>query len=162
MIGRSLRALALTLPLAAAGCAPANVDPKEALEVTEVSHGYVDAGQVEGKTRILPSVSFKLRKRAANPDLDVVSVNVAFRKSADESEFDAIYLQRVEIPESGETPAVTVRAETGFTGDPPQTSADMLQHTRFEDLVAAILVKHGSGGWTELQKPKIDRRILPR
>lgn len=163
MIGRSLRALALVLPLLAAGCGPPNVDLQQALEVTDVTTGYADVGlDPSGKRRIVPAISFRLRKRAPEMELERISLNMAFRKAGgegDQAVFDDIYLQRVEIgPEGSEQ--ITVRADTGFTGDQPQTATDMLQNSRFEDLTVRILGKQGSGNWTELHSTGVERRIL--
>jgi hypothetical protein len=58
-----LLAVALTL----AGCSR-SVDVKQALEVADTSSGWYDAGIVEGKNKIVPSVTFRLKKK---PDADL-------------------------------------------------------------------------------------------
>ena len=55
------RAGALTLAVGLVGGGKP-VDVKQVLHVTYISTGYHDAGVVEGRNKLVPSVSFKLRK----------------------------------------------------------------------------------------------------
>ena len=77
----SRRRLAALLVLAFAACAPAGCgsppDLKQALQVTDVSNGWFDAGIVEAKNKLVPSVTFKLKKNA-DVNLPSVSLNVSF------------------------------------------------------------------------------------
>ena len=63
-----LRACLLFAVLSAAIACSRSVDVKQALEVTDTSSGWFDAGIVDGKNKIVPSVTFKLRKK---PDADL-------------------------------------------------------------------------------------------
>jgi len=66
------------LPLLAAGCGKP-VDLKQVLQVTDLSGGYHDAGVVEGRNKIVPSVSFRLKK-STDDSLRPLSVNVVFKQ----------------------------------------------------------------------------------
>ena len=69
--------------LLTASCA-GSVDVKEAVQVTDVTTGWFDAGVVDGKNKLVPSVTFRLRN-TSDRDLSAVSVNVVF-KFADNGE----------------------------------------------------------------------------
>ena len=160
MNGRPLRVLAFALLAAVAACSPPRVDLQQALEVTEFTSGWVDAGLKDGKTRILPTISFRLKKRDAS-ELTHLSLNIAFRKDNPEQEaFDDIYLQRVEIGADGQSAPITVRADTGYTGDPPQTAQEMLDHSMFQNLDVRVAGRQGGSQWTDLHTAKIERRIV--
>ena len=76
-------AAVLTAGLSAAGCSKP-VDLKQALQVTDLIGGYHDAGVVGGKNKIVPTLSFRLKKstsdslrpRAAPPGRESISVMV--------------------------------------------------------------------------------------
>ena len=61
-----------------AGCNP--VKPVEVLEPVDVTTGWYDAGILEdGKNKLVPSVSLKLRNKSAEP-IDGVQINAIFRR----------------------------------------------------------------------------------
>lgn len=164
MHGRWFRALLVALPLfawtAASGCGPTLVDLPQTLEVTEAASGYLQ--EVKGdRLRLVPTIAFRLAKTAPDTPLDRVSLSITFFKEPSNEHFDDIYLQRVAIGPEGSEP-LTVRADTGYTGDAPQTATDMLQHPDFVDLNVRILARQSSGSWTELHRGSIERRILAR
>jgi hypothetical protein len=93
--------------------------------------------------------------------MDRVSVNALFR-AADgrESELDNdVFVQRVEFRDS-ETQPITIRAENGYTAEPPQSRADMLKHSQFRDIRVQILVKQGSSQWTDLGWIDVKRHLI--
>ena len=145
------------LTLLAAGCAKP-VDLKQAVEVTDVATGWFDAGIVGGKNKLVPSVTFRLKKPAdANISL---SLNVVFKEEGATEDWDDVFVQQVKFPDGSQTAPLTVRPEKGYTGDPPQSRSDMLNNSRFRDLTAQIFAKQSSTQWIELQRVKIARQIL--
>ena len=66
MSGRRFSGASLLLVALAASAASCNrsVDIKEAIEVVDASSGWYDAGIVDGKNKIVPSVTFTLKKKA--------------------------------------------------------------------------------------------------
>ena len=148
------------LPVAAlAGCSKP-VDLKQTIEVADLQSGWFDAGLVDGKNKIVPSATFRLRKRG---DVDVrpVALNIVF-KNADgsDSSFEDIYIARVAFNDQGTTDTVTARSKNGYTADPPQTRADMLKNSQFRDVAIQIFAKQSSAQWVELQRVVLDRQIL--
>jgi hypothetical protein len=157
-IGRSNRTiLAACAFLLAASCS-SNVDLKQHVQVTDVSTGWYDAGVVDGKNKLVPSLTFKLRRP---PDVKVpaVSLNLVF-KAADGREHDDVFVQRVTFNDNGETDPITVRSQTGYTGDPPQSRAEMLKNAHFVDMDVEIFARQTSAQWIPLHKVRLSRQLL--
>jgi hypothetical protein len=154
--------LVLTLAALAAGCGP-GVDLKQSLQLTDLTGGWFDAGIVAGKNKLQPSVTFRITKNV-EASIRPLALNVAFKKITPQGEedFDDVYLQSVEFAEGNRTAPLTVRTETGVTGDAPQTRAQMLQHPQFQDLRIVVFAKHSSSNWVELARYDIPRTLLTR
>jgi hypothetical protein len=165
--GKLFATLFFPIALATASCSEP-VDLKQALKVTDVSGGWFDFGIVDGKNKLVPSVTFKITK-PADVRLRSLSLNVHFKKIVDpskpgkdgEEEFDEAFLQTVPF-EGTETKVLTVRPTTGFTGDAPQTRAEMLQHRLFQDVRARVFAKQSSTTWVEILTFDIPRTILTK
>jgi len=162
-----LRARLLLAVLFAAAACSRSVDVKQALEVADASSGYFDAGIVNGKNKIVPSVTFRLKKKA-DADLAGIALNVVFRHPAPagttvEEHWEDVYIQRADFKGgANETEPLTVRAETGYTGDPPQSRLDMLQNSQFRDLRAHIFAKYRSAQWVEIGSVDVQRQLIVR
>ena len=157
--------LLVAVLLAAAGCTR-TVDIKQALEVADTSSGWYDAGIVDGKNKIVPSVTFRLKKK---PDVDLagVALNVVFRHPAPagsnvEEDWDEVFIQRADFKSANETEPLTVRPEKGYTGDPPQSRLDILQHSQFRDVRARIFAKYSSSQWVEIGMVDVQRQLIVR
>jgi hypothetical protein len=159
----------LGVALAAAVSCGQPVDLKQALQVTDVSGGWYDFGIVDGKNKLVPSLTLRIRK-PADVRLRSVSLNVHFKKVIDpskpgvegEQEFDEVFLQTVEFTDGTQTALLTVRPTTGFTGDAPQSRAEMLQHRQFQDIRARVFAKQSSTTWVDLLAFDIPRTILTK
>lgn len=163
----SLRTLVALVPLAlwSASCTP-SVDLEQALEVTETGSGWYDAGIVDGKNKVVPTVSFRLRKKA-DIDLDGVSLNVVFRHpppagSSDEEDWDEVFIQNATFSEGSQTPLLTVRTEKGYTGEPPQSRLEMLKNSYFRDVRARIFAKHSASQWVDIGSIDVQRQLIVR
>lgn len=157
----ALRIPLVCLALVVAGCTRP-VDLKQALQVTDVTTGWQDAGIVDGRNKVVPSVTFKLKK-TPGADVPWVALNGAF-STADGQPSDLdddIYVQRVDFS-GDETAPITIEGKTGYTGDPPQSRADLLKHTMFRDMKVKIFVKQSSAQWVELAETPITRQLLIR
>lgn len=143
--------------LLTASCA-GPVDVKQAVQVTDVTSGWFDAGVVDGKNKLVPSVTFRLRN-TSDRDLAAVSVNVVFKFTDNGEDHEEIFKQRVPF-ENKQTELMTVRAQNGYTGEPPQTRADMLQNSQFRDMDAVIFVRQASAQWIELHRVRVERQLL--
>jgi hypothetical protein len=134
------------------------VDLKQAVQVTDVSTGWFDAGIVAGKNKLVPSVTFKLKKNAG-VKLSSVSLNVSFVFVGDTDPNEDVYVQHIAF-EGLETAPIPVRSKVGFTADPPQTRVEMLKHSEFRDMEARIFAKQSSSQWIELKRVRIERQLL--
>jgi hypothetical protein len=155
-------AMLVVLGLLAAAFAPVAcgkaVDLKQAIHIMDVSSGWFDAGIQDGKNKLVPSVTFRIQKNQGI-DLSSLSLNVIFRVVGEDDHWDEVFLQRVDF--SGDSTApITVRSQFGYTGDPPQTRADMLKNAHFRDMEARISAKQSSSQWVELHGVKIVRQLL--
>lgn len=164
MLRNLLPVLTIALALLSASCGR-EIDFKQVLQITDLSGGWFDAGIVDGKNKLVPSMSFRIRKPADVP-LNAVSLNVIFKRvSPDkktEEDLDEVFLQKVEFSEGPQTPLLTVRPQHGYTGDAPQTRAQILEHSQFWDCRAVVFAKQSSTTWVELIRYDIPRVLITK
>ncbi|HWK09806.1 MAG TPA: hypothetical protein VNR64_07140 [Vicinamibacterales bacterium] len=152
----------------AAGCGP-QVDLKKALQVTDVLGGYYDAGVVEGRNKIVPSITFTIHKNTT-ASIHPLQLNVYFRQlpipgsppaagTPAETDWEDVFIQNVDF-HGDTTEPLTVRPKVGYTGDPPQTRADMLKNSHFQDIRVHIFAKHSSSQWIEIGAFDLPRQLL--
>jgi hypothetical protein len=160
-------ALILALALAAGCSAP--VDLKQTLQISDLSGGYRDAGIVDGRNKIVPSISFRLRK-STDRSLDPLSINLAFKKlpppgvtpapgSPTEEDWDDAFSANVKFS-GNDTGLLTYKINAGYTGDPPQSRADILKNSHFQDVRVHIFAKHSSSQWTEIAQFTLPRQLI--
>src|SRR5262249_46739955 len=134
--------LILALGSTISGCS-APVDLKQVLQIEGVSGGYRDAGIVDGRNKVVPTVTFTLKK-SIDKSLSPLSLNLSFRKlpppgvkpppgSPAEEEWDDAFTQSVPF-QGNETAPLTYKINAGYTGDPPQSRADILKNSHFQDV----------------------------
>ena len=168
MSGRRFSGVSLLLVALAASAASCHrsVDIKQSLEVVDASSGWFDAGIVEGKNKIVPSVTFKLRKKPG-ANLSVIALNIAFRYvpppgSNVEEPWEDFFVQRAEFKNGNETDPLVVRLPNGYTGEPPQSRLEMLKNSQFRDVRARIFAKYSSSQWVEIGAVDVQRQLLVR
>jgi hypothetical protein len=158
---RAVAAASVILVAGVVGCGK-SVDLKQTLTIADTSAGYFDAGIVDGRNKLVPSVTFKLNKSISD-DLRPLSLNVAFKRLSGpggaEEDFDESFIQGVTFT-GNQTAPITVRPTAGYTGDPPQSRADMLKNSQFRDIRVHIFAKHGSDQWTEIGALDIPRQLI--
>ena len=155
----SCGAAAAACALVLSGCGP-NVDLKTVLQVSDVATGWRDAGIVQGKNKIVPSITFRLR-RSTDRSLEPLALNLAFKRlapsapgrppsAASEEQWDDVYIATVTF-NGNETAPLS-----------PQSRADMLKHSQFRDMRVHLFARHGAAQWVELGQYDISRQLLPR
>jgi hypothetical protein len=146
--------------LVSASCR-ANVDPVAALEPVEVVTGWFDAGIVEdGKNKLVPSVTLKLRNKSAGP-VSSVQINAIFRRVGETEMWGEHFtwaVQRRELAQGQTTPALVLRSQLGYTGEQPRLQ--MLQNSQFVDAKVELFLKTGSRVWAKLAEFPIQRQLL--
>ena len=151
-----------------AGCS-GPIDLKQVLQITDISGGYHDAGIVDGRNKLVPRVTF-LIKKSTDDSIRPLSLNVVFKKlprpgtavppgSPTEEDWDEVFVQNVPF-EGNQTAPVTIETKAGYTGDPPQSRADILKHSLFQDVRVHIFAKHSASQWVEVATFDIPRQVL--
>lgn len=162
---RGVAAALLAIAVLASASCGETIDYKQALKVTDLSGGWYDAGIVDGKNKLVPSLSFRIHK-PADASIRSLAINVIFKRVSpdkqQEEDLDEVYLQSVEFTEGNSTPVLTVRAQHGYTGDAPQTRAEILQHSQFWDGRAVVFVKQSSTTWVDLIRYDVPRVLLTK
>ena len=162
---RTAALIALTFAALAAACGR-SVDVKQTVELANPTSGWYDAGIVGGKNKIVPSVSFRLRKKPGS-DLSALSLNVVFRHppadaNASAEDWDEVFIQHAPFKDADETETLTIRPNAGYTGDPPQSRQDILNHSQFRDVRAHVFAKVSSSQWVELGTIDVKRELITR
>ena len=147
------------LPVAAGTGCTKPVDLKQTVQVVDPAGGWFDAGVQNGKNKLVPSVTFRLKKSAADVKLSSLSLNLTFIFVDTQEHADDVFVQNVRF-DGPETAPIVVRSQWGFTGEPPQTRAEMLKNSHFRDMEVQIFAKQSSAQWVELQRVKIARQLL--
>jgi hypothetical protein len=147
--------------LATVGCSP-DIDIPNALRLTNVVTGYFDAGVVDGKNKLVPSISFQVQN-VADDNVSGVQLNAVFKVIGDQQELGSAFVRGIGsngLEPAATTDAFVLRSTLGYTGEQPR--AQMLQHKEFRDVQAEVFAKHGSDQWVKLGQYKVDRQLLTR
>jgi hypothetical protein len=153
----SLALLLLTVSLA--GCS--QINPITVLEPIEVTTGWYDAGILaDGKNKLVPSVSLKLRNKAAEA-IDDVQINAIFRRVNEQEMWGEHYgwaVHNAPLAPGQTTAALVLRSGLGYTGEQPRMQ--ILQHSGFIDAKVELYLKKGSQVWAKLGEFPIERQLL--
>lgn len=160
---RSFLALAvLCVPLvAASGCN--SVDLKTAVEVTEFSSGYHDAGLNEaGDNKLVPSITFSL-KNVSSESLGSVEVITYFwgEENGAPRELDEIIITGITsdgLAPGASTEPLVVRSKQGFSLQ-QQARSELFNHSKFRDVTVKLFFKRG-GRIVPAGEFTIERRLL--
>jgi hypothetical protein len=151
----------VALSVTAAGCSRP-VDVKQAVQVDDLSGGWFDAGIVNGKNKLVPSISFRVKLRTSQT-VRPLSLNVLFRTvDGQESSIDQdVFVQSVAF-EGDSTKPIVVRPDAGYVGEGEQSRDQILHHSQFRDMRAVIFAKHSSSNWVEMARYDIPRQLLTK
>ena len=156
-----MRPIVLVLALVCAGCAR-NIEVEKALKIEEVHTGWYDAGiQADGKNKLVPSISLKLRN--VTPEhVASVQLNAIFHRVNEPAVAWGEHFVRAIGPDglapSAPTGSIVLRSNLGYTGT--QARLQLLQNREFVDALVDIFGKHGSRTWVKIGQYKIDRQLL--
>jgi hypothetical protein len=152
-------ALGLAVTLLSTACG-SSVDPTTILEPTDVVTGWFDAGIEDGKNKLVPSISLKLRNKADEP-IRSVQINAIFRRVGEQEMWGEHFgwaVQREDLTPGASTADIVLRSALGYTGEQPRL--ELLQHSQFIDAKVELFLKHGSRVWTKLAEYPIERTLL--
>jgi hypothetical protein len=160
--GRACRLAATACAVLAAWACGSAVNVQQALQVTDVVTGYYDVGVVDGKNKLVPSISFQVRN-TADRTVSSVQLNAVFRVVGDQEELGSAFVRGIDasgLAPGASTEAFVLRSSLGYTGEQPR--AQMLQHKEFRDVQVEVFAKHGAEQWVKLGQYKVDRQLLTR
>ncbi len=154
-------ALVVLAAIAGAACSK-RMDPVATLEPIDVVTGWFDAGIVEGKNKLVPSVTLKLRNKAAEP-IRSVQINAIFRRVGETEMWGEHFgwaVERDGLAPGATTEELVMQSALGYTGDQPRLV--MLQNSQFVDAKVELFVRQGPQSWAKLAEYPIQRQLLTR
>lgn len=159
---RATWACLFSLLFVSLGCGP-TVDLTKGLQVQDVSSGWFDAGIVNGKNKLVPSVSLKL-KNVSDQKLPMLQVNALFRRVTEKDEWGSGFLTAAGsegLAPGAATEMLTLNSQLGYTGS-DQTRLDMLKNRYFVDAKVELSAKYGSTQWVRIGDFAITRRLITK
>ena len=154
-----LSAFLVAAALASGSCGP-TVDLTRGLEVLDISSGWFDAGIVEGKNKLVPSISLKIANVSPD-DISNVQVNAIFRRVGEQEAWGEHFVRAIDsggLKAGASTGDIVLRSTLGYTSE--TSRADMLRNSQFVDAKVEIFGKHGSRTWAKMGEYPIDRKLL--
>jgi len=150
--------------LALGGCMGRQVDVAKALQVTDVTTGWFDAGIVEGgKNKLVPTVSLRIKNNDTQ-SIESVQLFARFSQVGDQEEWGTPPYVRAIGPEGlgpgMSTNPMVLTSNLGYTGEQPRL--EMLQHSGFKDARVEIFVKYRANNWVKLYEHQIARQLVTR
>ena len=145
--------------LFSAACGP-DVDLKKGLQVELVSTGWADAGLTDGKNKLVPALSFKL-KNVSDQKLVVLQTNAIFRRAKEKEEWGSGLLPVIGsegLAPGATTSLQTIKSQLGYTGT--ESRGDMLKNSQFVDATVQLFAKYGPTQWTLVGEYPISRQLL--
>lgn len=160
---RLLPLLLLSAIVAVPACTTRTIDLPKALEVTDVSSGYLDAGIVDGKNKLVPTISIRL-KNLDNQPIASVQMLARFAVVGDTQELGSGPFVRAIGPEGlapGQTGSpVVMKIDVGYTSEAPR--AQMFTHSLFKDVRVKLFAKYAAQDWAPMGEYPIARQLLTR
>ena len=153
--------LFVSLALLAAGCGGPAVDLKQGLKIDVVDTGWFDAGIVEGKNKLVPTVSFTVRNVSDQKLVSLQMMASFFRVSDTSSEWGNNLLNVAGsegLAPGATTPPLTIKSPLGYTGTDPR--ADMLKNAIFVDAMVKLVAKYAATQWTHIREVPIERKLV--
>jgi len=148
--------------VASAACGPP-VDLSKALQVSDVSTGWFDAGIVAGQNKLVPAITFRV-KNVSDRTLNVLQVNAIFRRVSETTEWGSAFLPVTGsegLAPGATTSVLTARSQLGYTGS-DQSRDDMLRNSHFIDAKVELLAKYSSTQWTRVYEAPIARQLVTK
>lgn len=138
----------------------ASVDLASSVRVEDVSGGWSVTRADDGRTRLLPTVSFQLRNVSSEP-LSSVHVHVVFRRVGNTDVWSDVVRHAISsraLASGIATEPIVAEAPIGYTGDEGTTG--LLNHAQFVDSAVSIYARHGAERWTYLGEFPLPRQVV--
>jgi hypothetical protein len=152
-------AMIVVLGVSSASCGP-TVDLAMALQVQDVSTGWLDTGLVNGQNKLVPSITFKLKNTSDQP-LPVLQMNVLFRRANEDAEWGSGFVTvsgSEGLAPGATSKSLTVNSQLGYTGSDPRQQ--MLSNSQFVDARVRLFGKYASTQWVKVGEYPVTRRLI--
>lgn len=149
----------LVIALATTACGKP-VDLTRGLKVGAVSTGWFDAGLVDGRNKLVPTVVFTLTN-VSDQTLTTLQVNALFRRVTEKDEWGSGFLTAAGssgLAAGATTGRLIIKSQLGYTGTEPRS--DMLQNKLFVDAKVDLFVKYASTQWVKIGEYPIARQLI--
>jgi hypothetical protein len=154
-------ALCLAVVLLGFGCTGPTVDLTKGLEINVVDTGWFDAGIVDGKNKLVPTISFTIKNVSDQKLVSLQMMASFFRVSDTASEWGNSLLTVAGsdgLAPGATTPMLTMKSPLGYTGTDPR--ADMLKNAQFVDAMVKLVAKYAATQWTHVREVPIERKLI--
>ncbi|MDE3155180.1 MAG: hypothetical protein KGN76_08755 [Acidobacteriota bacterium] len=158
----SLASAAALVALAASACGGTPVDLQKALKVDQVSTGWHNDGVVDGKNKLVPSLTFTLTNQGTQA-LGSLQVNAVYKRVGETEEWGTAFSNVAGsggLAAGATTPAITLHSPLGYTGT--EAPEQMMQNHLWVDAEVTLFAKYGSAQWTKLGQFPVKRILLPK
>ena len=159
----SARGLVLLLgfTLLGSGCGGPTVDLRKGLQIDVVGTGWFDAGIVDGKNKLIPTVTFTVKNVSDQPLVSLQMMASFFRVSDTSSEWGNSLLNVAGsegLAPGATTSTLTFKSPLGYTGTDPR--ADMLKNAQFVDAMVKLVAKYAATQWVHVREVPIERKLI--
>jgi hypothetical protein len=131
------------------------------LKITDARTGWYDAGIVDGKNKIVPSIAFTLQN-VSDLEISRVQVNAIFHRVNETEPWGEHFAPAIGsegLATKANTKEIVLRGNLGYTS-PDQSRAEILADRRFVDVKVEVFGKHGSRTWAKMGEFPIERKLL--
>ncbi|HVB37493.1 MAG TPA: hypothetical protein VND92_03110 [Vicinamibacterales bacterium] len=157
-----LGCVAALIASAAVSCGGTPIDLQKNLKVNSVTTGWYNDGVVDGKNKLVPSLSFTITNQS-NASLGSLQVNAVYKRVGETEEWGTAFSSVAGadgLAAGVTTPTLALHSPLGYTGtEPPE---QMLQNHLFVDAQVTLFAKYGSGQWTKLAEFPVKRVLLAK
>lgn len=157
---RATFCLLLLLALTASSCGGPTIDLKSALQVDELTTGWLDQGVVNGQNKLVPSVAFKF-KNTTNQPISTLQGNIIFRRVGENDELGNGFVRVTGtegLAPQTSSQVLRVSSQHGYTGTEPRQQ--MLANKLFVDARVQVFAKYSSTQWVLIGEYPIERRLI--
>lgn len=155
--------LFLVLAALLSGSCGEKVDLSKNLEVIDVSTGWYDLGVIDGKNKLVPSLSFAFKNKSATT-LDVLQANVVYRRvNEPDKEWGAMFVKVTGsegLAPGATTERQTINSPLGYTGT--ESRQQMFENAQFADAKAQLYAKYSSAQWQLVGEYPVTRRLIEK
>ena len=154
-----MRQMLLVVSIAMMAACDKPVDVTRAVRADVVASGWLPTRGVEGRNKIVPSISVTL-KNVSGETLNALQVNAVFRRASVKEEIGSDFRPVAgsgALAAGAQTGKIVLAAQRGYTGTDPVD--DLLRNSQFVDGTVELFVKAGSGQWTRVGEYPIAREL---